>query len=82
MFYFIIGLFAIITFQKSAVYAEGDDNERNGLAQTYSVELNIEQGEKTLRALAVWAEPISSLFEPDSPAILNYAVNKSVKDTC
>lgn len=71
-----IGLFAIITYQKTGVYDEGGSN---GLAQTYSIELNIEtSSDKTLRALAVWSEPVSNLISPDSALTLNYAVNKSL----
>jgi hypothetical protein len=70
-----IGVVAIITYQKEGVY---DDGGNNGLAQTYSIELNIEQNGSTLRALAVWAEPVSNIIEPDSPLSLNYAVNKSL----
>ena len=70
-----IGVFAIITYQKEGAY---DEDGTNGLAQSYSVELNIEKDGSTLRALAVWAEPVSSIIEPDSPLSLNYAVNKSL----
>ena len=56
-----------------------DEDGTNGLAQSYSVELNIARpNDKTLRALAVWAEPVSNILEPDSPVSLNYAVNKSL----
>ena len=71
-----IGVSAILTYNKAGVY---DDSGNNGLAQSYSIELNIDRGgDKTLRALAVWAEPVSSIIEPDSPLSLNYAVNKSL----
>lgn len=71
-----ISVVAIITYMKEGAY---DADGNNGLAQSYSIELNIARGEeKTLRALAVWAEPVSSILEPDSPISLNYAVNKSL----
>ena len=71
-----IDVVAIITYQRAGVY---DENGNNGLAQSYSIELNIERGEaNTLRALAVWAEPVSNIVEPDSALSLNYAVNKSL----
>ena len=71
-----IGVSAIITYQKSGAY---DEDGENGLAQSYSIELNIStENDQTLRALAVWAEPVSNILEPDSPTVLNYAVNKSL----
>lgn len=71
-----IGVSAILTYNVSGVY---DDSGNNGLAQSYSIELNIEQEDKqTLRTLAVWAEPVSNIIEPDSSLSLNYAVNKSL----
>ncbi len=51
----------------------------NGLRQSYSIELNVARPDgKTLRMLAVWAEPVSEILEPGSAAVLNYAVNKSL----
>lgn len=71
-----ISVSAIITYMKEGAY---DEDGTNGLAQSYSVELNIARpNDKTLRALAVWAEPVSNILEPDSPVSLNYAVNKSL----
>ncbi len=73
-----IGLFAIVTFQKDAVWDEAGEN---GLVQTYSVEINAQQGDQTLRMLAVWAEPVGAGLEPDDPLVLNYAVNKSLSSS-
>ncbi len=71
-----VSVSAIITYMKEGAY---DEDGENGLAQSYSVELNISRPDsKTLRALAVWAEPVSNILEPDSPVSLNYAVNKSL----
>jgi len=71
-----VSVSAIITYMTEGAY---DEDGENGLAQSYSVELNISRpNEKTLRALAVWAEPVSNLLEPDSAVSLNYAVNKSL----
>lgn len=71
-----VSVSAIITYMKEGAY---DEDGENGLAQSYSVELNIARpNDKTLRALAVWAEPVSNILEPDSPVSLNYAVNKSL----
>ena len=73
-----IGLFAIVTYQKDAVWDEAGEN---GLVQTYSVEINAQQGDQTLRMLAVWAEPVGAGLEPDDPLVLNYAVNKSLSSS-
>ena len=71
-----VSVSAIITYMKEGAYDEGGEN---GLAQSYSIELNISRpNEKTLRALAVWAEPVSNILEPGSAVSLNYAVNKSL----
>ena len=76
--------FAIITYMLDTV--SGPDGQ-NFLHQSYSVEINVEMppegdlGERTLRMLAVWAEPEGSGLSPDSPMVLNYAVNKSLKSS-
>ncbi len=71
-----VSVSAIITYMTEGAY---DEDGENGLAQSYSVELNISRpNDKTLRALAVWAEPVSNILEPDSAVSLNYAVNKSL----
>ena len=50
----------------------------NFLHQSYSIEINAEMADgKTLRMLAVWAEPEGANLEPDDPIVLNYAVDKS-----
>jgi hypothetical protein len=71
-----IGAMAILTFNTDAVW---DEDGKNGLIQAFSIELNVQQpNDKTLRMLAVWAEPFGAGLEPDDPAVLNYAVNKSL----
>ncbi|MCB9761725.1 MAG: hypothetical protein H6739_17915 [Alphaproteobacteria bacterium] len=71
-----LGVLAILTFNVDAAWDEGGGN---GLIQSYSVEINVERPEgRTLRMLAVWAEPFGGGIEPDSPLALNYAVNKSL----
>jgi hypothetical protein len=70
-----IGVLGIVTYNPGAVW---NDQGNNGLVQSYSVELNVERpGGKTLRMLAVWAQPASNLIDPDSALSLNYAVSKS-----
>ena len=70
-----IGMFAIVTYMKDAVW---DESGKNGLLQTYSVEINAQQEDRTLRMLAVWAEPVGLGIDPDDPLVLTYAVNKSL----
>ncbi len=71
-----IGAMAILTFNRDAVW---DEEGKNGLIQAFSIELNVQQdNDKTLRMLAVWAEPYGAGLEPDDPLVLNYAVNKSL----
>ena len=71
------GVFAIVTFITERALDAGD---ANGLQQQFSVEINVERpGNKTLRMLAVWGEPINDLgLEPDNPIILNGTVNISL----
>lgn len=71
-----VGAMAILTFNTDAVW---DEDGKNGLIQAFSIELNVQQeNDKTLRMLAVWAEPYGAGLEPDDPAVLSYAVNKSL----
>jgi len=74
-----VGMLAILTYSREAVF---DDSGDNGLLQSYSVEINVERpGDKTLRMLAIWAEPIGGGLDPDSAFVLNYAVNKSLSSS-
>lgn len=69
-------VFAIITYNRKAVYDEGF---RNGLRQSFSIEINVERPNgKTLRMLGVWAEPVGAGLAPDNPILLNAAVGKSL----
>lgn len=71
-----VGVLAILTYNIDAAWA---DSGESGLRQSFSIEVNAERaGGKTLRTLAVWAEPVSSLIEPDSAMALTFAVNKSL----
>lgn len=71
-----VGAMAILTFNTDAVW---DEEGKNGLIQSFSIELNVQQeNDKTLRMLAVWAEPYGAGLEPEDPIVLNYAVNKSL----
>ncbi len=68
------GVFAILTYDREAVW----DNSGNGLAQSYSLEINAERPNgKTLRMLTVWAEPRSGIVSADDPIALNTAVGKA-----
>jgi hypothetical protein len=72
------GVFAIKTFNRGAAWGQGGNA---ALLQSYSIEVNVARpGDKTLRMLAVWAEPWdgSGIIQPDSAIALNFAVNKSL----
>lgn len=79
--------FFILTYNRDAVWNEGCTAENNGacaeaLIQSYSIEINIERpGDKTLRMLAVWAQPYASVLSPDDPIALNFAVSKSLNSS-
>ena len=67
----------ILTFTVDASFGESGEN---GLRQSFSIELNVAQENgKTLRMLAVWAEPVSDIADPDDAFVLNYAVNTSLR---
>lgn len=71
-----VGVLAIVTYNPAAVWGPTGGN---GLFQSFSIELNVERpGNKTLRMLAVWAEPRSPIISADSNVSLNYAINKSL----
>lgn len=68
------GVFAILTYNREAIW----DNAGNGLAQSYSLEINAQRPNgKTLRMLSVWVEPRSPILDADSPIALNSAVGKA-----
>ncbi len=71
------GVFAILTYTTSlATNAAGDA----GLLQSYSIEINVQRpGSKTLRMLAVWAEPMVGgvPVHPGDP-LYNGSLNQSV----
>jgi hypothetical protein len=70
---------AIITYNTESV---SDAGGNNFLHQSYSIDINVQWEETdTLRMFAVWAEPEGAGLEPDSPIVLRYAVNKSVKSS-
>lgn len=69
------GVLSILTWTEAAAWGSSGDN---ALLQSYSIEINVQRpDDKTLRMLAVWAEPKGGGIEPDSAFALNYAVNKS-----
>lgn len=71
-----VGVLAIITYNLDSAWGGGGNN---ALMQSFSVEVNVERpGDKTLRMLAVWAEPRGSGIDPDSALALNFAVNKAL----
>ena len=71
----LLQAFSILTFMEQGASGPAGANH---LHQTYSIEINVDRGSnKTLRMLAVWAEPEGGGLDPDDPIILNYAVSKS-----
>ncbi|MED5373273.1 MAG: hypothetical protein VX899_19800 [Myxococcota bacterium] len=71
-----LGAMAILTYNTEAVW---DEEGKNALIQSFSIEVNVERpDDKTLRMLAVWAQPYGAGIEPDSALALNYAVGKSL----
>ncbi len=72
------GVFAVLTYITEKAL---DADEANGLAQQFSVEINVQRPDrKTLRMLAVWGEPQNNLgLEPDDPLILNGTVRISLE---
>jgi hypothetical protein len=54
--------------------AESTDNST--IAQSYSVEVDLDRDGRTFRMLAIWTELDSPIMDPDSPLILSSAVNQ------
>ncbi len=68
-------IYSIVTWITDTVSGPAGNNH---IHQSYSIEINAERPNgKTLRMLAVWAEPEGAGLEPDDPIVLNYAVDKS-----
>ena len=75
----LLRILTIVTWMPDTVSGPEGNNH---LHQSYSIDVNVQwEGDRTLRMFAVWAEPEGANMEPDNPAILNYAVNKSVKSS-
>ncbi|MCP4873094.1 MAG: hypothetical protein GY898_30750 [Proteobacteria bacterium] len=72
----ILQIYSIITWIANSASGPAGNNH---IHQSYSIEINAERPSngKTLRMLAVWAEPEGAGLEPDDPVVLNYAVTKS-----
>lgn len=74
-----VGVLSILTYDVDAVWGPGGEN---GLRQSFSIEINVERPDnKTLRMLAVWAEPVSPIISADAALALTFAVNKSQKSS-
>lgn len=72
-----LGVFAILSYVPGAAWG---DNGVNALLQTYSLEVNVARpGDRTLRALAVWSEPFSTMLplDPESPLAIREAIRKA-----
>jgi hypothetical protein len=53
------------------------DGGKTGIAQSYSIDVNVAQGGETLRVFGAWSELVSTFLQSDSPLILSSAVNKA-----
>jgi hypothetical protein len=70
-----LGAFAISTHIRDPVV----DDDGDGLAQTYSIEINVERPDgKTLRMLAVWAQTVSENVTIGDGLARQIAVSKSL----
>jgi hypothetical protein len=66
--------FLILGFVPEPSFTDGG---KTGIAQSYSIDVNIAQGGETLRVFGAWSELVSSILESDSPFILSSGVNKA-----
>lgn len=51
-------------------------SDESTIAQSYSIEVNLDRDGRNFRMLAVWTELDSPMMEPDSPLVLSSAVNQ------
>ena len=73
-----LGAFAIATHMRDPVV----NGAGNGLAQTYSIEINVERpGGKTLRMLTVWAQALTEGITIDDDVARRAAVNKALQSS-
>jgi hypothetical protein len=66
----------IIGFVPEPASAEGG---KNSMIQNYSVEVNLDRGDKTLRVFANWTQIESPFVDTESPLVAVSAVNKAQK---
>ena len=73
-----LGAFAIATHMRDPVVNDAG----NGLAQTYSIEINVERPNgRTLRMLAVWAQALTEGITIDEAVARRAAVNKALESS-
>lgn len=72
--------YLVLGFMPHAAFTRDDDGQ-NGIAQSYSLDVNIARGTtaqpRTLRVFAAWSELSSPLLAADSPLVLSQGVNTS-----
>jgi hypothetical protein len=69
----------VLTFSRAAAWGNVG---ANALLQSFSVEINIAtEDDRTVRMLAVWAEPKGGGIDPDSALATNFAVDKARKSS-
>lgn len=67
---------SVITYTDKP-FSSGEGDGDTTLVQSYSVEVNIDQGGEVFRLFAVWNEFSTNLLDYDSPIFLTSAVNKT-----
>lgn len=73
-----VGAMAVLAFTKDGVWGVAG---ANGLIQAFSTEITMElPDDRSIRILSTWLEPGGGI-EPDSPLILSYTVNSSLRAT-
>lgn len=74
--YDIQGVPTTATLIITSVPERGESTDQSTLAQSYSIEFNLDRDGRTLRVLAIWTEIDSPLMAPDSALVLTKAVNQ------
>ena len=69
----------VLTFSRAAAWGNAG---ANALLQSFSVEINVAtEDDRTLRMLAVWAEPKGGGIDPNGALATNFAVDKARKSS-
>ncbi len=66
----------VATVIATSIPERATSSDASTLAQSYSIEVDLDRDGRTFRMLAVWTELDSPMMEPDSPLVLSSAVNQ------